>query len=293
MTSPPTEQVRALVRFGLNSPNALHLAEFYERAFGARVESRERQTERGFSRWAQVQGGAERTVMKFGNATLELLEFDYPGRNYPQDLSPYDTRFQHFGIVVADMQRAMERLNAIVGWTAISTEGPQTLPPSAGGVTAFKFRDPDGHPLEFLQFPKGKSPRHWKLDSGAGIFSGIDHSALSVRDVDRSMNFYQSLGLQMSARALNQGLEQQRLDGVPSPLVDVIALAPVVSTPHIEMLHYRTFSRWPPEDLAINDTAAARLILSSCEDEDAQQVRGKLIQDPDGHFLEVLERAER
>ena len=245
MTRPPTKQVRALVRFGLNSPDALHLAEFYEKAFGAQVKSRERQTERGFARWAQVQGGAERTVLKFGNATLELLEFDYPGRNYPRDLSPYDTRFQHFGIVVTDMRRAMERLNSIVGWTAISTEGPQTLPPSAGGVTAFKFRDPDGHPLELLQFPTGKAPRYWKLTTGTAIFGGIDHSALCVRHVDRSINFYQSLGLQVSARTLNQGLEQQRLDGVPNPLVDVIALAPPMPTPHIELIHYRTFSRLP------------------------------------------------
>jgi catechol 2,3-dioxygenase-like lactoylglutathione lyase family enzyme len=261
---------------------------FYERAFGAQMESRDRHTERDFSRWTQVQGGAERTLLKFGDATLELLEFDYPGGSYPQDLSPYDTRFQHFGIVVPDMQRAMERLNAIAGWTAISTEGPQTLPPSAGGVTAFKFRDPDGHPLELLQFPVGESPRHWELDTSAGIFSGIDHSALSIRNIDRSLDFYHSLGLHVSARTLNQGIEQQRLDGVRSPQVDVVALAPPIPTPHVELLHYRTSSRPPPENLAINDTAAARLILSSSDGE-AQYVRGELIRDPDGHFLEVLE----
>ncbi len=289
MSSIPTPPVHALVRFGLNSPNALRLVEFYERAFGAEVTSRERRNGRGCGRSVQGEGGAERTVLNVGNTTLELLEFDFPGRPYPQDLSPYDTRFQHFAIVVTDMQRAMERLRPIAGWTAISSDGPQTLPPSAGGVTAFKFRDPDGHPLEFLEFPAGKSPRHWKLATEAGVVSGIDHSALSVRDVDRSMNFYRSWGLHESARTLNHGIEQERLDGVEEPLVDVIALAPSVPTPHVELLHYRIGSRPPPVELAFNDIAAARLIVSLGSD--ARQDERQLVRDPDGHFLQVLDPA--
>jgi len=144
VTLSPARSVHALVRFGLNSPNALRLARFYEQAFGADVQSRERQHARQFTEWARVQGGAERTMLGLGDATLELLEFDHPGRPYPKELSPYDNRFQHFGLVVTDMQRAMERLSQAKGWTAISTEGPQTLPQSAGAVAAFKFRDPDG-----------------------------------------------------------------------------------------------------------------------------------------------------
>ena len=31
--------------------------------------------------------------------------------------------------------------------------GPQLLPPSTGSVTAFKVRDPDGHPLELSYNP--------------------------------------------------------------------------------------------------------------------------------------------
>ena len=151
MTPSFSPSVRALVRFGMNSPDAARLTAFYEQAFGARVESRERRDER---RWAGVDGGAERTVLRVGSASVEVVEFDSPGRGYPLELSPYDTRFQHFAMVVNDMQLALERLRAIHGWTAISTGGPQTLPEGAGAVTAFKFRDPDGHPLEFLEFPK-------------------------------------------------------------------------------------------------------------------------------------------
>ena len=35
-------------------------------------------------------------------------------------------------------------------FTTISRNGPEALP---GGVVAFKFRGPDGHPLELIQFP--------------------------------------------------------------------------------------------------------------------------------------------
>jgi len=292
MTDSIAQPVHALVRFGLNSPNAQRLAGFYEQAFGATVQLRERQGEREFDQWPAVQGGAARTLLQLGDSTIEFLEMDYPGRTYPNQLSPYDTRFQHLGIVVTDMQRAMQRLGPIAGWTAISTEGPQTLPASAGGVIAFKFRDPDGHPLELLQFATGKSPRHWTVKTGADLFRGIDHSAMSVRHIDRNVGFYQALGLRLSARTLNQGLEQQRLDGVPNPLVDVIALAPLIPTPHVELLHYRTLYRPAPETLEVNDVAATRLIFSLNEDRGAQQVRGKLLRDPDGHFIEVLTKAE-
>ena len=49
------------------------------------------------------------------------------------------------------------RLSAHAGWTTISTDGPQLLPASSGGVTAYKFRDPEGHPLELIAFPPGRT----------------------------------------------------------------------------------------------------------------------------------------
>ena len=41
---------------------------------------------------------------------------------------------------------------------------PQLLPktiPNAAGIRAFYFRDPDGHPLEMLQFPPDKGDPKW------------------------------------------------------------------------------------------------------------------------------------
>jgi catechol 2,3-dioxygenase-like lactoylglutathione lyase family enzyme len=271
----------ALTRFGMNTPNVRRLAKFYEDAFGAQLEFRDGQHSHRSASWAGIQGGAESRRLRLGDATIELLEFDTPGRPYPPELSPYDTRFQHLAIVVTDMQRAMERLSNTPGWATISEGGPQTLPANDGGVTAFKFRDPDGHPLEFLQFAGGKAPAHWHKMIGRNIYLGIDHSALSVVDAPRSVRFYETLGLTLTQRTLNRGTEQEHLDGVPAPVVDVISLSPHPPTPHVELLCYRTRSRVTPEPLRSHDTAATRLVFvipgSSSR---------RLIQDPDGHFLQ-------
>ena len=80
--------------------------------------------------------------------------------------------------VTSDAARAWERARDC-GARLISRGGPVTLPPSAGEITAVKFRDPEGHPLELIEFPNGSSA----VWSGEGML-GIDHSAIGVADVD-------------------------------------------------------------------------------------------------------------
>ena len=49
------------------------------------------------------------------------------------------------------------------------------------------------------------------------------------------------LGFHVGGRSLNQGPEQDRLDGLGNCQVDVVALQPAeAATPHVELLHYRT-----------------------------------------------------
>ena len=280
----PISQVCTLSRFGMNSPNAHRLLQFYEQAFGAQVADRARHRAQRDASSARIQGSVECTRFTLGESSIEIDEYDFPGHSYPRELSPYDVRFQHLGIVVTDMRRAMERLSQTRGWTAISTNGPQTLPANTGGVTAFKFQDPDGHPLEFLQFAASRIPAHWLKPARFGVHLGIDHSALSVSDAARSVEFYESLSLVQSGRTLNQGVEQEYLDGVPHPYVDVISLAPPTPTPHVELLHYRTESRVWHETMCRNDTAATRLIFTACDE--ATGDGNRITQDPDGHFLQ-------
>ncbi len=282
-------QTRRIVRFGLTTPDARRLAGFYESAFDCRLLSAERAEGAGFETLMNVRGGALRLTLTLGRQSVELLEFDEPGRPYPLPLSPLNLMFQHFAIVVGDMPRALQRLACTVGWSAISTAGAQVLPQRSGGVTAFKFRDPDGHPLEFLAFPKDKTPARWRPYGGDDLFLGIDHSAISVGDTSRSIAFYGGLGFRVASQSLNYGIEQQNLDGIDDPRTEVSALAADEDTPHLELLCYRTDSRPPREIVRNNDAAAARLVIEMARAPGLPDDRGceRMVLDPDGHRLQL------
>jgi len=215
-----------------------------------------------------LHGRGLRRTFTIGDQRLALDCFDEQGRPYPGDVTGADSRFQHLALVTGDAAVAWSHASAL-GATAISVAGPVTLPASSGGVTAIKFRDPEGHPLELLQFPRGSR------GDGCGLL-GIDHSAISVTDVDVALNFYEALGLSARGRTLNQGSTQAALDALAGAEVDVVPLIPAISTPHLELLGYRTPAPRPAERLAANDVAATRIVWSA--DHDA------LLRDPDGHL---------
>jgi catechol 2,3-dioxygenase-like lactoylglutathione lyase family enzyme len=180
---------------------------------------------------------ARRLLMRLNGQGVTFLAVDPPGSPYPAGASATDPFFQHLAIPVRDMDAAFAHLDE-VGPTPISRGGPQRLPASSGGVSAVKFRDPDGHPLELIHFPDGAPAARW---AGApGLFLGIDHSAVTVPDLDAALAFFTGpLGLRVSERGLNRGAEQARLDGLDDPVVDVLALTPPEPAPHVELLHYR------------------------------------------------------
>jgi catechol 2,3-dioxygenase-like lactoylglutathione lyase family enzyme len=136
-----------------------------------------------------------------------------------------------------------------------------------------------------LEFPADSPPPYWNTDSG-DLFLGIDHSALSVSDVDASVDFYRRLGLRPAARTLNHGPEQERLDGIVDPHVDVVALEPPTTTPHVELLHYRTTEPRHPVTFYSNDLAATRLVMHTVAGSD-DTIRNSLLRDPDGHLIEL------
>jgi catechol 2,3-dioxygenase-like lactoylglutathione lyase family enzyme len=185
------------------------------------------------------------------------------------------------------MRQAMQRLDAIGRWSTITRQGPQTLPKSSGGVTAFKFRDPEGHPLELLSFPADKAPSKWR-HADKLAFLGIDHSAISVVDTEISQRFYENFGLRVSARSLNQGPEQDNLDDLFNTCVEVTALSATNDGPHIELLCYRREAQTGASVRSSNDIAATRLILESDTPAEIADVTGKSVLDPDGHHLTIL-----
>ena len=161
------------------------------------------------------------------------------------------------------------------------------LPPSDGAVRAFKFRDPDGHPLELIWFPPGQGRAVWHHGASAALFLGIDHSALSIASTWRSLAFYRALGMRVSDRTLNRGPAQARLDGLPGARVRVTGLRPAsASGPGLELLGYRPPGRPAgiarPNDLA---TDWVTVMLSRPPGDAPCAVR-----DPDGHLLLLVEQ---
>jgi len=256
------------------------------------------------------QGTTARAIdVAVGQQVVKLVAFDPPGRPYPSERASNDQWFQHFSFVCGDIATVWERLKG-GSPGEITKGGPVRLPPNTGSVTAFKFRDPEGHPLELISFPRGVGAPVWQEMSGTGIV-GYDHTAISVMDVDRSIAFYSGLlGFHVGGRSLNQGPEQDRLDGLSGCEVDVVALQPVsVATPHVELLHYRApRGRTLDSQVRANDVASTRQIHKV---DDLAALVGRLktegvafvspgvvtlkdgrkaasIRDPDGHMIVLM-----
>jgi catechol 2,3-dioxygenase-like lactoylglutathione lyase family enzyme len=304
--------VNELIRVEFTVADLAGTAGFYRDSLGLNVGP---EHTLGDPAWNRLLGLAESTAarsvdVRLGQHVLTLVAFDPPGRSYPVERASNDQWFQHLALVTDDINTVWEQLkDGSPG--EITTGGPVLLPPNTGSVTAFKFRDPEGHPLELIFFPRGIGAPVWQRTSGTGIL-GFDHTAISVMDVDRSVAFYTgSLGFHVAGRSLNQGPEQDRLDGLTGCEVDVVALAPAsVATPHVELLHYRT----PPgralgSEIQANDVASARQIhkvddlVSLIRRVEAENVafvspgvvtlkngrKTAAIRDPDGHMIVLIE----
>ena len=88
--------------------------------------------------------------MRLGDENIELTEYLAPkGRPVPVESRSNDRSFQHIAIIVSDMDKAYSWLRQ--NKVEHASPSPQRLPDwnkSAGGIRAFYFKDPDGHPLE-------------------------------------------------------------------------------------------------------------------------------------------------
>lgn len=254
-------------------------------------------------------------TVRLGAETIELTEYLTPsGRPIPADSHSNDGWFQHIAIVVSDMEAAYAHLRRHK-IKHVST-APQTLPAwntAAAGISAFYFRDPDGHNLEIIQFPAGKGEARWQDKSR--LFVGIDHTAIAVSSTAASLNFYrEALGLRLAGSSLNYGLEQAHLNQVKGAKLQINSLR-AEGGPGIEFLEYlqpRT-GRPIPADTTSSDLwywqttlttrnveAAASALMTGgyklvspgvVELPDAALgfTRGFMLRDPDGHALRIIE----
>src|SRR5947207_6855195 len=145
--------------------------------------------------------------LRLGDEFIELTEYLAPkGRPIPVDARSNDRSFQHIAIIVSDMDKAYRWLRQ--NKVEHASSGPQRLPDwnkNAAGIQAFYFKDPDGHPLEILQFPPDKGAEKWHRASDK-LFLGIDHTAIVVGDTERSLKFYRDLmGMLIAGERENYG----------------------------------------------------------------------------------------
>ena len=241
----------------------------------------------------------------------ESMELYSPGQWHEsvnnENATINNTAFQHVAVVTQNMRESLKQIRHFKP-QFISGDAAVHLPRGAGGVIACKFLDPDGHPLELISFPPDVGDTQWHHSIDNGLNLGIDHSAMSVIDIDRSISFYvYGLGFKINSRHFNQGVEQAHLDGVNESVVDVVALAPSTQgTPHLELLGYRVPAaqqRKIPvsidEDhadqlvLLVDDIAA---VLTNLRDmyasydlpDSLMEAESALIRDVDGHILRLL-----
>jgi catechol 2,3-dioxygenase-like lactoylglutathione lyase family enzyme len=227
-----------------------------------------------------------------------------------------DRWFQHVAIIVSDMDSAYARLRRHKIQHA--STGPQRLPetiPAAAGIRAFYFRDPDGHPLEVLQFPPDKGDHRWHRADGR-LFLGIDHTAIVVGDTDASLAFYRDvLGFRVAGESFNSGAEQERLTNVEGARLRITGLR-VTAGPGIEFLEYLSprDGRAFPADERANDLVHLHTTILVPDAESAAAVlrrgsfrlisqgavslpdtalgfeRGVRVRDSDGHVIQLVER---
>jgi catechol 2,3-dioxygenase-like lactoylglutathione lyase family enzyme len=304
--------VTQLISISLTVADIAATAAFYRNSLGLMVGPEQTLEDPAWNSLLGLESGARvhAADVMIGRQTIQLTAIDPPGKPYPPERASNDQWFQHFALVCRDIAKVESRLRGDSPGV-ITSGGPVLLPPSTGSVTAFKFRDPEGHPLELISFPNGVGAPVWQGIPGTGIL-GYDHTAVSVMDVERSIAFYTGLlGFHVGGRSLNRGPQQDRLDAFTGCEVDVVALEPAAdAVPHVELLHYRTpRGRTLVAEVKASDVASARQIhkvegldslMGRLKSEGVRFVSPGLvnlndggkavsIRDPDGHMLVLME----
>jgi catechol 2,3-dioxygenase-like lactoylglutathione lyase family enzyme len=310
-----TAGARSVAMVGFTVADMSRSVEFYTRVLDFVKVSDDEVSGPEYDKLNGVSGARLRVVrLRLGDESLQLTEYLTPrGRAVPPDSRSNDRWFQHVAIIVSDMDRAYGRLRRFEV-RQVST-APQLLPPTipqAAGIRAFYFRDPDGHPLEILQFPPDKGDPKWHRRDDR-LFLGIDHTAIVVRNTAASLAFYRdALGLRVAGESMNFGTEQERLNDVPGARLHITALR-AAAGPGIEFLEYLApgGGRPYPADSRPNDLVHWQTTVLVPDPERAAQVfrsgrfrllspgtvelpdttlgfrEAILVRDPDGHAIQL------
>jgi catechol 2,3-dioxygenase-like lactoylglutathione lyase family enzyme len=255
--------------------------------------------------------------MQLGDEFIELTEYLAPkGRPITAGARSNDRSFQHIAIIVSDMDKAYAWLRQ--NKVEYASSGPQRLPnwnSNASGIKAFYFKDPDGHPLEILQFPPGKGVKKWHRPSN-NLFLGIDHTAIVVGDTEESLRFYRDLlGMRIVGESENYGTEQEHLNNVFGAHLRITSLRAGFG-PGVELLEYlspRDGSPFPLDEHANDVIHRQTVLVTKSTDQAARDLFSAkanfvssgvianhmdelgyktafIVRDPDGHAVEIEQK---
>jgi catechol 2,3-dioxygenase-like lactoylglutathione lyase family enzyme len=317
LTASPAQLVESTDAIGITVSDMDRAVDFYSRVL---TFERVSDTEVAGDNYEHLQGvfGLRMRIvrLRLGDEFIELTEYLAPrGRPIPVDSRSNDRWFQHIAIIVSDMDRAYRLLRQ--NKVEHASSGPQRLPDwnnNAGGIWAFYFKDPDGHPVEVLQFPPGKGPEKWHRSNR--LFLGIDHTAIVVADTDASVKFYRDLlGMRVAGESENYGTEQEHLNNVFGARLRITALRSA-GGPGIELLEYLAprDGRPFPLDEHANDLVHRQTMLVTRDADSAARQLGSaktqfvssgvianqngqlgfskafVVRDPDGHAVEIEQK---
>jgi len=253
----PQPLVQSVLSIGMTVSDLDRSVEFYTKVLDFEKLGEEEQFGDVYERSVGLFAARSRTAkLKLGDEVIELTEFLTPrGRAIPADSASNDYWFQHIAIIVSNMDTAYQKLKKHK--VRHLSPSPQRLPDwnkNAGGIEAFYFAGPDGHPLEILHFPPDKGDAKWHRTTNK-LFLGIDHTAIVVSDTDQSLKLYRDqLGMRVAGISENYGPEQERLNAVFGARLRITTLK-ADHGPGIEFLEYlspRT-GRSAPVDTKAND----------------------------------------
>lgn len=318
LAASPAQLVESTDAIGITVSDMDRAVDFYSRVLTFEKVS---DTEVAGDNYEHLQGvfGLRMRVvrLRLGDEFIELTEYLAPhGLPIPVDSRSNDRWFQHIAIIVSDMDRAYRLLRQ--NKVGHASSGPQRLPDwnkNAGGIWAFYFKDPDGHPVEVLQFPPDKGPEKWHRPSDK-LFRGIDHTAIVVADTDASVKFYRDLlGMRVAGESENYGTEQEHLNNVFGARLRITALRSA-GGPGIELLEYlapRDGRPFPIDEHANDLVHRQTMLVTHDADSTARQLGSARIQfvssgvianqngqlgfskafvvrDPDGHAVEIEQK---
>jgi catechol 2,3-dioxygenase-like lactoylglutathione lyase family enzyme len=195
----------------------------------------------------------------FEGSAIDLLEWQEPAPEGAPPAQFEDCGFQRLGVVVTDLDAAIERVRELGG--AIWSEPFTHAIPGGGEIRLVMANDPDGTALELIE---GDAP-------------SVAFVAVACADLDESIAFYRALGFRDAARfhSTDDDGAHLRIRG-PVDMEEVLLRAPTKSEMNVMLVGLSTPSPVRAEARPANAVGMWRTALLVADLDAAYRELGRL-----------------